>query len=83
MAVDLPSGIDADTGEVAGAAVRADVTITFGTLKPGLLIDPGARTRESCNSWTSAWGGYLARPTSRRPRRPNRGRAAPPVGGIG
>jgi hydroxyethylthiazole kinase-like uncharacterized protein yjeF len=42
VAVDLPSGIDADTGEVAGAAVRADVTVTFGTLKPGLLIDPGA-----------------------------------------
>ena len=42
VAVDLPSGIDADTGEVHGEAVRADVTITFGTLKPGLLIDPGA-----------------------------------------
>jgi ADP-dependent NAD(P)H-hydrate dehydratase / NAD(P)H-hydrate epimerase len=42
VAVDLPSGIDADTGEVSGAAVQADVTVTFGTLKPGLLIDPGA-----------------------------------------
>jgi len=42
VAVDLPSGIDADTGEAAGAAVRADLTVTFGTLKPGLLIDPGA-----------------------------------------
>jgi hydroxyethylthiazole kinase-like uncharacterized protein yjeF len=42
VAVDLPSGIDADTGEVTGAAVRADVTVTFGTWKPGLLIDPGA-----------------------------------------
>ncbi|MFD0266765.1 NAD(P)H-hydrate epimerase [Streptomyces sp. NPDC127106] len=42
VAVDLPSGVDADTGEVAGAAVRADVTVTFGTHKPGLLIDPGA-----------------------------------------
>jgi ADP-dependent NAD(P)H-hydrate dehydratase / NAD(P)H-hydrate epimerase len=42
VAADLPSGIDADTGEAAGAAVRADVTVTFGTLKPGLLIDPGA-----------------------------------------
>jgi ADP-dependent NAD(P)H-hydrate dehydratase / NAD(P)H-hydrate epimerase len=42
VAVDLPSGIDADTGEAAGAAVRADVTVTFGTWKPGLLIDPGA-----------------------------------------
>jgi len=42
VAVDLPSGIDADTGEVHGAAIQADVTVTFGTLKPGLLIDPGA-----------------------------------------
>lgn len=38
VAVDVPSGVDADTGAVAGAAVRADVTVTFGTLKPGLLI---------------------------------------------
>ncbi|MEY9927946.1 hydroxyethylthiazole kinase-like uncharacterized protein yjeF [Catenulispora sp. GP43] len=42
VAVDLPSGIDADTGEVAGPAVHADVTVTFGTYKPGLLISPGA-----------------------------------------
>ncbi|MFE2040087.1 NAD(P)H-hydrate dehydratase [Streptomyces sp. NPDC059477] len=40
VAVDLPSGVDADTGEVRGAAVRADLTVTFGTHKPGLLIDP-------------------------------------------
>ena len=38
VAVDLPSGVDADTGEVAGAAVRADLTVTFGTHKPGLLL---------------------------------------------
>jgi len=42
VAVDLPSGVDADTGAVDGPAVQADVTVTFGTLKPGLLIDPGA-----------------------------------------
>jgi len=42
LAVDLPSGIDADTGEVGGAAVQADVTATFGTHKPGLFVDPGA-----------------------------------------
>ncbi|MEU5580253.1 NAD(P)H-hydrate dehydratase [Streptomyces huasconensis] len=41
VAVDLPSGVDADTGEVHGEAVRADVTVTFGAYKPGLLIDPG------------------------------------------
>lgn len=41
VAVDLPSGIDPDTGEVHGRALRADLTVTFGTHKPGLLIDPG------------------------------------------
>ncbi|MEW1718626.1 NAD(P)H-hydrate dehydratase [Streptomyces sp. NPDC093109] len=48
VAVDLPSGVEADSGEVGGAvggeAVRADATVTFGTYKPGLLIDP-ARER--------------------------------------
>lgn len=41
VAVDLPSGVDADSGVVSGDAVRADVTVTFGAYKPGLLIDPG------------------------------------------
>lgn len=41
VAVDLPSGVDADTGEVAGAAVRADLTVAFGTVKPGLLVGDG------------------------------------------
>ncbi|MDH6704541.1 hydroxyethylthiazole kinase-like uncharacterized protein yjeF [Kitasatospora sp. MAA19] len=42
VAVDLPSGVNADTGEVPGEALRADVTVCFGTYKPGLLVDPGA-----------------------------------------
>ena len=41
VAVDLPSGVDADTGEVAGAVVRADLTLVFGTCKPGLLVGAG------------------------------------------
>ena len=43
IAVDVPSGVDADTGAVAdpGAAVDADATVTFGCLKPGLLLSPG------------------------------------------
>jgi hydroxyethylthiazole kinase-like uncharacterized protein yjeF len=42
VAVDIPSGVVASTGEVAGIAVRADVTVTFGALKVGLVISPGA-----------------------------------------
>ncbi|MEN3356137.1 MAG: ADP-dependent NAD(P)H-hydrate dehydratase / NAD(P)H-hydrate epimerase [Mycobacteriales bacterium] len=42
VAVDLPSGVDADTGAVAGAAFDADLTVTFGCLKPGLLVGDGA-----------------------------------------
>lgn len=42
VAVDLPSGLMADTGQAPGAAVHADTTITFGTAKPAHLIHPGA-----------------------------------------
>ncbi|MFI6098993.1 NAD(P)H-hydrate dehydratase [Lentzea sp. NPDC051213] len=34
LAVDLPSGIDPDTGEISGPHVRAHTTVTFGCLKP-------------------------------------------------
>ncbi|MEY7981197.1 NAD(P)H-hydrate dehydratase, partial [Streptomyces pilosus] len=40
VAVDLPSGVAAGTGEGRGRALRADLTVTVGTHKPGLLIDP-------------------------------------------
>ncbi|MEV0559801.1 NAD(P)H-hydrate dehydratase [Dactylosporangium sp. NPDC050588] len=42
IAVDVPSGVDADTGAVTGMAIHADITVTFGVLKPGLLVGPGA-----------------------------------------
>lgn len=41
LAVDVPSGVDADTGQTPGPAVRAAVTVTLGGLKPGLLFAPG------------------------------------------
>jgi hydroxyethylthiazole kinase-like uncharacterized protein yjeF len=41
IACDVPSGVDASTGGIAGAAVRADVTATFHAAKPGLWISPG------------------------------------------
>ena len=40
VAVDLPSGIDADTGRVLGAAVRANRTVTFHRMKRGLELAP-------------------------------------------
>src|SRR5262245_21598245 len=42
VAVDIPSGVDGGTGAVAGEAVRADVTVTFGAPKAGLVLLPGA-----------------------------------------
>jgi ADP-dependent NAD(P)H-hydrate dehydratase / NAD(P)H-hydrate epimerase len=41
VAVDLPSGIDASTGGIAGTAVRADLTVTFHGCKLGLAVAPG------------------------------------------
>ncbi len=41
VACDVPSGVDASTGEVDGSAVRADATATFHAGKPGLWIGPG------------------------------------------
>jgi ADP-dependent NAD(P)H-hydrate dehydratase / NAD(P)H-hydrate epimerase len=41
VACDVPSGVDASTGEVQGAAVQALATATFGAAKPGLWINPG------------------------------------------
>ena len=41
VSVDVPSGVDASTGVVAGAAVSATVTVTFHAAKPGLWIHPG------------------------------------------
>lgn len=42
VAVDLPSGVDVDTGETPGPHVSADVTVTFGTHKVATLVDPAA-----------------------------------------
>lgn len=41
VAVDIPSGINGDTGEVLGCAFRADLTVTFAFMKRGLLFFPG------------------------------------------
>jgi hydroxyethylthiazole kinase-like uncharacterized protein yjeF len=43
VSVDVPSGVDVDSGAVEGPAVKADVTVTFGCLKPALVVGPAAR----------------------------------------
>ena len=45
IAVDLPSGVDADTGKVPGACVKAAITVTFGLPKVGQMFFPG---RDQC-----------------------------------
>lgn len=42
VAVDLPSGVDADTGAAGDSAIWADVTVSFGLTKPGLVLAPGS-----------------------------------------
>lgn len=42
VSADIPSGVDADTGAADAAAIRADVTVTFGAYKRGVVLHPGA-----------------------------------------
>lgn len=42
VAIDVPSGVAGDGGEVAGPAIRADVTVTFGARKPAHVLQPAA-----------------------------------------
>ena len=51
VAVDLPSGVSGDSGNILGAAFKADTTVTFFRKKPGHLLQPG---REFCGETTVA-----------------------------
>ena len=41
VSIDVPTGVDADTGAIANEVIDADQTVTFGGVKPGLLVNPG------------------------------------------
>jgi len=58
VAVDVPSGVESDSGRVSGAAVRAQWTVTFGLPKVGLLIHPG------CQFAGEVWLGEIGIPPS-------------------
>ncbi len=45
LALDVPSGLNADTGEIHGCAIKAEKTVTFAAVKEGMLTDNG---RELC-----------------------------------
>jgi hydroxyethylthiazole kinase-like uncharacterized protein yjeF len=62
VAVDVPSGIDVDTGETPQPHVTADVTVTFGTHKVGLLAGPGAAAAGVVDLVDIGLGPWLAGP---------------------
>lgn len=57
LAVDLPSGVNADTGGMPGPAIRAEATVTMALPKPCLLLYPGAA---QAGRWTVADIGFPA-----------------------
>jgi hydroxyethylthiazole kinase-like uncharacterized protein yjeF len=63
VAVDLPSGVDVDTGRVPAPSVRADHTVTFGTLKVCHLVDPAAHAAGTVHRVDIGLGPHLPQPT--------------------
>jgi len=65
VSVDLPSGLCADTGAVLGVCIEADVTVTLGSPKVGLVLEPG---RSAAGRILVAGIGIEAPPADRLPR---------------
>lgn len=55
LAVDIPSGLNADTGKMDGPSIRAEVTVTMALPKPCLVLYPGA---QQAGQWTVADIGF-------------------------
>lgn len=62
VAVDLPSGVDADTGAVDGEAFPAQHTVTFGAVKAGLVVGEGRQHAGRVHLVDIGLGGTLPRP---------------------
>jgi hydroxyethylthiazole kinase-like uncharacterized protein yjeF len=59
IAVDLPSGVDPESGELPGPHVRADLTVTFGAAKPCLLLPPASVAAGSVQLVDLGFGPHL------------------------
>ena len=62
VAVDVPSGVGVDDGSTDGPCVRADLTVTFGALKIGLLVGAGARAAGTVQLVDIGLGPHLDEP---------------------
>ncbi|MCC3276119.1 NAD(P)H-hydrate epimerase [Arthrobacter sp. zg-Y20] len=62
VACDLPSGVDADSGQAPGTCLHADLTVTFGAVKTGLLAGPGAAAAGRIRCIDIGLGPYLGAP---------------------
>ncbi len=65
IAVDIPSGVDADTGAVLGLAFCADRTVTFAAIKPGLVVWPGMEFAGQVSTVDIGVNSALGRPIAR------------------
>lgn len=75
LAIDVPSGVNADTGAIDGVAIDADITVTFGALRPAHVVPPAALQcgevlvadigveMQSHNAAVTSQGGYFAPPS--------------------
>jgi len=65
VAVDVPSGVDAGTGAVPGAAFPAQHTVTFGAVKLGLVVGEGRRQAGTVHLVDIGLAGHLPAPAAR------------------
>lgn len=62
ISVDMPSGINASTGQIMGCAVRADETVTFGAERLGHILQPGCEYTGTLNIEKIGWQSVEAEP---------------------
>ena len=55
VAIDIPSGLNATTGQIMNAVFRADLTVTMGNYKTGLFFCEGRKVSGEVKPWTLVW----------------------------